>query len=67
MIWLYIGICLLILIIEAPPLIRRGQHKELGVFMLFLAIGLLLGLSFFLKWPIIAMFEALTLMFDKSI
>ena len=65
MIWLYIGICLLILIIEAPPLIRRGQHKELGVFMFFLAIGLLLGLSFFLKWPIIAMFEALTFMFDK--
>lgn len=59
MIWISI-IYLLIIIVEVPGLLRKRQYKELTAFMVVFLIGLYMGLAFFLQWPLIAPFEALT-------
>ncbi|NLV21209.1 MAG: hypothetical protein GXY49_04380 [Syntrophomonadaceae bacterium] len=60
MIWIYIALCLLILIIEVPGLIKQQHYRDLYVFMFLLVIGFFMGLAFFLKWPLFAPFAAMT-------
>lgn len=64
MLGLYTVLCLLIIIIEVPGLLRRQHYKELYVFMGLLLIGFVMGLAFFMKWPLFEPLAALTSYFD---
>ena len=55
----FLGLCILILIIEAPGLIRQKHYKEFYALTFLLLIGFFMGLAFFLKWPLSAPFEAM--------
>ncbi len=65
MIVVYMGLCILIAALEAPGLIRRRHYGELIVFMGLLLIGFMMGLGFFLKWPLSAPFEAMVSYFGR--
>lgn len=62
---IFVGLCILILIIEAPGLIRQKHYKEFYVLMVLLLIGFFMGLAFFLKWPLSVPFDALTTYFGE--
>ncbi|MBP1762232.1 MAG: hypothetical protein H6Q64_1774 [Firmicutes bacterium] len=55
---IFVGLCILILIIEAPGLIRQKHYKEFYALAILLLIGFSMGLAFFLKWPLTAPFDA---------
>jgi uncharacterized membrane protein len=59
----FIALCILILIIEAPGLVRQKHYKELYALVILLLIGFFMGLAFFLKWPLAAPFNAVTAYF----
>lgn len=48
-IFLILFIGLIITVVEAPPLLKEKQKKELMVFSLIMLIGLFYNISFFLK------------------
>ncbi|MGE5390640.1 MAG: hypothetical protein ACM3PE_06200 [Deltaproteobacteria bacterium] len=59
MVWLLLLINLLALLTEAPFLIKDHMYRELGVFMVFFAIGLYFSLAFYFHWPLQEPFNAL--------
>jgi hypothetical protein len=61
----FVGLCILILIIEAPGLIRQKHYKEFYVLTVLLLIGFVMGLAFFWKWPLTAPFDAVTAYFGE--
>ncbi|NLW90275.1 MAG: hypothetical protein GXY34_01550 [Syntrophomonadaceae bacterium] len=59
MLGLILGINLLVLLMEAPALIKKRQYKDLSVFFALFAIGLYASLAFYYGWPLQEPFNAL--------
>ena len=50
MLILLIAIYLIIILVDVPPLLREGRHKELLVFLVVLALGIVYSLGQYYQW-----------------
>lgn len=67
MLGMFIGLVMLIFVIEAPALLRRQRYKGLFVFTSLLLIGFFMGLSIFFKWPLTELFTVLIAYFESTL
>jgi hypothetical protein len=61
-----LAVCLAIIMIEVPPMRKKGQKKELGLFSVLILIGAGLGIGASLHLPIPNPLDGLSYIFKPS-
>lgn len=59
MIWLFIGLYIIILLLELPALIKKRWYKEIVVLGVLFFISIYMGMVQLYQWPIYNPFKAI--------
>jgi hypothetical protein len=61
-----LAVCLVIIMIEVPPMRKKGQKKELGLFSVLILLGACLSIGASLHLPIPNPLDGLNYIFKPS-